>query len=160
PQPAEFGAVPQKKYLVAGLPRQQVDMVGKLMADGTRTLASLQLVPVSLFNAFEFAHPDVFANQAFFLLDFGHTTSTMIMGTKRELVLIRTVDFGGKTLVDSLASMSGENTATVISILESEDELMIENTRLALNVITREIGSSIGFFEGRHEETVGQVWVS
>jgi Tfp pilus assembly PilM family ATPase len=161
PLAAEFGSVPQKKYLVAGLPRTQVDTLGKVLAEsGTRTLASVQLTPISLFNAFEFAQPEVFANQAFFLLDFGHNTSTMIMGSKRELVLIRTVDFGGRTLVESLASMSGENPATVISILESEDELMIENTKLGLNAITREIGSSIGFFEGRHEETVGQVWVS
>jgi Tfp pilus assembly PilM family ATPase len=27
-------------------------------------------------------------------------------------------------------------------------------------MLTREIGSSIGFFEGRREETVGQVWIS
>jgi Tfp pilus assembly PilM family ATPase len=161
PLVGEFGAPPQKRYLVAGLPREQVDTVGKLMSDnGGGTVAAVQLAPISLFNAFEFAQPEVFGNQAFFLLDFGHTTSTMIMGSKRELVLIRTVDFGGRALVESLSSLSGESQATVIKTLECEDELMIENTRLALNAITREIGSSIGFFEGRHEETVRQVWVS
>jgi Tfp pilus assembly PilM family ATPase len=161
PATAEFGTAQQKRYLVAGLPRQQVDMVGRIVTDGaSRSLAALQLAPVSLLNAFEFAYPDIFNNQAFFLLDFGHTTSTMIMGLKRELVLIRTVEFGGKSFIDSLATMSGENPATVMSVLDSEDELMIENTRLGLHAITREIGSSIGFFEGRHEETVAKVWVS
>jgi Tfp pilus assembly PilM family ATPase len=37
---------------------------------------------------------------------------------------------------------------------------MIENARVAISNLTREIGSSIGFFEGRREETIGQVFVS
>jgi Tfp pilus assembly PilM family ATPase len=161
PIPVEYGAPAQKRYLVAGMPRDQVDVVGKLVQEsGAGNLASLQLAPVSVFNAFEFAQPEVFNQQAFFLLDVGHTTSTMLVGTKRELVLIRNIEFGGKTLVDTLSALSGTPQELVLGTLEQDDELMVENARLALNMLTREIGSSIGFFEGRREEAIGQVWIS
>lgn len=161
PIQAEFGAPAQKRYLVAGMPREQVELVGKLIEEsGAGSLTSLQLAPVSVFNAFEFARPEVFNNQAFFLLDVGHTSSTMLVGSKRELVLIRNIDFGGKTLMDTLCALSGTPQELLLSTLEQDDELMVENARLALNMLTREIGSSIGFFEGRREEAIGQVWIS
>jgi type IV pilus assembly protein PilM len=161
PVTAEYGQQSQKRYLVAGLPREQVGMVGKVIQDsGAGNLASLQLAPITLFNAFEFAHPDLFAEHAFFLLDIGHTNSTMMVGSKKELVLIRNIEFGGKTLIETMCNLSGLDRELVLHTLEQEDELMMENARLALNQLTREIGSSIGFFEGRREETVGQVWVS
>ena len=37
---------------------------------------------------------------------------------------------------------------------------MVENTRMALMLLSREVGSSIGFFEGRREETISRIWVS
>ena len=59
-----------------------------------------------------------------------------------------------------MCGLSGLDRELVLHTLEQEDELMVENARLSLSQLTREIGSSIGFFEGRREETVGQVWVS
>jgi Tfp pilus assembly PilM family ATPase len=159
--PIESATGPQKRYLVAGLPREQVNEIGTAFhAGGAPPVAALQLAPVAVFNAFEFAQEDVFNNHAFFLLDIGHNSTTMLIGSKRELVLIRTVEFGGKSLIDTLRSLSGENRETVIQALAQEDEVMVENTRMALMALTREIGSSIGFFEGRREETIRQVWVS
>lgn len=151
----------QKRYLVAGLPRVYVTGMSEAFERGKiKDIASLQLASVSVFNAFEFAQPDVFNNQAFFLLDLGHTSSTMMIGVKRELVLIRNIDFGGKTLLEALCSLSGESTSVVFKALEQEDEIIVENARMALMAFTREIGSSIGFVEGRREETIGQIWVS
>ena len=49
---------------------------------------------------------------------------------------------------------------SVLQALDQEDEVMVENARMALMALTREIGSSIGFFEGRREDTIRQVWVS
>jgi Tfp pilus assembly PilM family ATPase len=84
----------------------------------------------------------------------------MMIGAKRELVLVRSIDFGGRILVETLMALSGETQEAVISALENEDELMVENARMALMLITREIGSSIGFFEGRREETIGKIYLS
>ena len=37
---------------------------------------------------------------------------------------------------------------------------MIETARLSLAALTREISSSIGFFEGRHEENIAKIYLS
>lgn len=151
----------QKRYFVAGLPRTQVSAIGDIIEKcGTGSLVSLQLAPISVFNAFAFAQPDIFNNGAFFLLDVGHEGSTMMLGSKRELVLIRNIDFGGRDFLDSLCTLSGQNREIVLSLLDQEDELVVENARIALNSLTREIGSSIGFFEGRRDETIGKIYIS
>jgi type IV pilus assembly protein PilM len=151
----------QKRYLVAGLPRTEVTQLAQVFEQGGLTnVAAVQLAPITVFNAFEFAHKEVFDNQAFFLVDFGHASSTMMIGAKKELALIRTVEFGGKSLVDTLCNLSSESPDTVLSALAQEDEVMVEYARMAITALTREIGSSIGFYEGRHEETIRQIWVS
>ena len=159
--PVESEQGPQKRYLVAGLPRTHVHEIGTAFHEGgAPPIATLQLAPLAMFNAFEFAQREVFENHAFFLLDIGHNSATMMLGVKKELVLIRTVEFGGKALIETLRSLSGEVRQTVIQALDQEDEVMVENARMALMALTREIGSSIGFFEGRREDTIRQVWVS
>ena len=159
--PVESSQGPQKRYLVAGLPRTHIHEIGTAFHEGgAPPIAALQLAPVAIFNAFEFAQEEVFNEHPFFLLDIGHNSATVMVGAKRELVLIRNVEFGGKALIETLCGLSGEGRYTVIQALAHEDELMVENARMALVALTREIGSSIGFFEGRREETIRQVWVS
>jgi type IV pilus assembly protein PilM len=148
------------RYLVGGLPRAQVTSVHKALDGANANIHALQLGPISLFNAFEFGHPQVFAEEAFFLVDIGFASSTMVLGAKRELVLVRTVDVGGQSIIEALMALSGESRDAVLIALEQEDEFMVENARVALGNLTREIGSSIGFFEGRREETIGRVYLS
>ena len=150
----------RKKYLVGGLPRNQVSVLQEAFQSHLPQVDVLQLAPICSLNAFEFAFPEVFNTQAFFLVEIGHVHSTVMVGVKRELVLIRTIDFGGKALLDALTSLSGEQRELVFQALEEEDEVMVEYTRVALNALIREIQSSIGFLEHRHEETVAKVYVS
>ena len=153
--------VPQRRYLVAGLPRTEIAQLSQTFeAGGLGNVAAVQLAPVTVFNAFEFAQKEVFDNHSFFLIDFGHLSSTMMIGARRELSLIRSVEFGGKSLVEALCGLSGESPETVLSALSAEDEVMVEYARMALMALTREIGSSIGFYEGRQEEMISQIWVS
>jgi Tfp pilus assembly PilM family ATPase len=159
--PIESEQGPQKRYLVAGLPRTHIHEIGTAFHEGgAPPITGLQLAPIAMFNAFEFAQPDVFNNHSFFLLDIGHNSATMMVGSRKELVLIRNVEFGGRALIETLRSLSGEDRQTVVRALDQEDEVMVENARMALMALTREIGSSIGFFEGRREEAIRQVWVT
>jgi len=150
----------RKRYLVGGLPRAQVSLVGSAVEQSGANVGALQLAPICAFNAFEFAHPEVFNEQAFFLVDIGHTNSTVMVGSKRELILVRSIDFGGKTLLESLETMSDEPRESIIQALEQEDEVMGEYARVALSPLVREIQSSIGFLEHRHEETISRIFVS
>jgi Tfp pilus assembly PilM family ATPase len=154
------GGAPRMRYLVGGLPRTEVQNVADALRQASLTPGGMQLAPVCIFNAFEVAHPEKFNNEAFFLVDVGHATSTVVAGVKREMVLVRSIDFGGKALLEALAGLSGEGPSSVFDALEMEDEVMVEYTRVAINSLTREIGSSIGFFEARHEETIASVYVT
>jgi type IV pilus assembly protein PilM len=156
--PTETDALGRKRYLVGGLPRTQVTMVGSALQHSGNDVSAMQLAPICAFNAFEFAFEEVFNNQAFFLVDIGHTNSTMMVGLKRELILVRNIDFGGKALIEALTSLSGEGREAVLQALEQEDEVMIEFARVAINALIREIQNSIGFLEHRHEETIPKIY--
>jgi Tfp pilus assembly PilM family ATPase len=153
-------AAPRMRYLVGGLPRTDVQNVADALNSASLPPNALQLAPICIFNAFEMAFPEKFANEAFFLVDVGHATSTVVAGAKKEMVLIRSIDFGGKALLEALEGLSGEGPSSVFEALEMEDEVMVEYTRVAINNLTREIGSSIGFFEARHEETIAKIYVT
>lgn len=155
------GSSERQRYLVGGLPRAHVMQVGEAFEKcGAGQLGAMQIAPICAFNAFEFAHEEVFNNHAFFLVDIGHTSSTMMVGVKRELVLVRTIDFGGRALVEALTGLSGESRENVFSAMEQEDEVMVEYTRVALNSLIREVQSSIGFLEHQREQVVDRVFVS
>jgi Tfp pilus assembly PilM family ATPase len=156
----EPDAAGRKRYLVGGLPRTTVALVGSAVEQAGHDVTAMQLAPICAFNAFEFAYADVFNHQAFFLVDIGHTSSTVMVGVKRELILVRTIEFGGKALVEALVGLSGEGRQAVFQALEEEDEVMVEYTRVALNALVREIQNSIGFLEHRREETIGKIYVS
>jgi Tfp pilus assembly PilM family ATPase len=57
-------------------------------------------------------------------------------------------------------SNGAPNAGEAFRLLEAYDELTVENARLSLAALTREIASSIGFFEGRREENITRVYVS
>jgi len=150
----------RKRYLVGGLPRAHVTMLHQSLESQVGIVDALMLAPICALNAFEFAFPAVFNTQAFFLVEIGHVNSTVMVGVKRELVLVRTIDFGGKALMEALTALSGESEELVFKALEQDDEVMVEYTRVAVNALVREIQSSIGFLEHRHEETISKVFVS
>jgi type IV pilus assembly protein PilM len=149
------GGAPRLKYLVGGLPRARVSHINEAFQKNRRPVQVLQLAPVCAFNAFEFAKPDAFKNEAFILLDIGHLSSTVTVGVKSELILVRSIDYGGKALHEALKSaveMGGD--------AAPGDESMNEIARVSLSALTREVSSSIGFFEGRREETITRVFIS
>ncbi len=157
---AESGQSNYPRYLVGGLPRTEVAQIGEAVEKTGSTLGAMQLGPVCAFNAFELANPEVFTNEAFFLVDIGHATTTVMVGVKRGLVLVRSIEFGGQPFIDALTGLSGEDHETVFAALEQEDEVMVEYTRVALNALVREIQNSIGYLEHRHEETIRQLYIS
>jgi type IV pilus assembly protein PilM len=150
----------KQRYLVGGLPRPQISGVHQALEAASTNVHGMQLAPVALFNAFEFAQPELFTQHGFLLVDIGFSSSAMILGAKRELVLVRTVDVGGQSIVEALMALSGESREAVLIALEQEDEVMVENARMALMNLTREVSSSIGFFEARREESISQIFVS
>lgn len=157
--PAANG-VAQMKYLVGGMLRPVVKQISEACTK-TRVAADiLQLAPVCSFNAFEFAYPQIFANDAFLLLDMGHLQSTVLIGSKRELVLVRSIDYGGKALTQALTADGALDATAARVMMEEGDAGMADICRNSLNRLATEVRNSIGFFEGQHEQSIHRIFVS
>lgn len=159
PEPAQPGE--QLKYLVAGVPRTRVGMIDQAFQEQRKSsVHAIGLAPLCSFNAFEFAQPEIFNHEAFLLLDIGHNHSTVTVGAKRELVLVRAIEYGGQTFTEALVSHGACDSDEALRLLDEGDEITTDNARLLLAALTREISSSIGYFEGRREENIARVHVS
>jgi type IV pilus assembly protein PilM len=166
PDPAEksngggTGVVTQTKYLVGGMLRSQVKLIAAAASKLRVSAEVLQLAPVCSFNAFEFAYPEIFANDPFLLLDMGHLQSTVLIGSKSELVLVRSIDYGGKALMQALTAEDALDADAAWLMVQQGDEGMTEICRNSLARLGTEVRNSIGFFEGQREEGISRIFVS
>jgi Tfp pilus assembly PilM family ATPase len=148
------------KYLVGGMLRQTVKQISEAMSKTRVPVEILTLAPVCSFNAFEFAYPEIFNNEAFLLLDMGHAQSTVLMGSRGELVLARSIDYGGKALTHALTADGSLEKAAAWTMVQQGEEGMTEICRNSLARLATEVRNSIGFFEGQREESINRIFVS
>ena len=116
--------------------------------------------PIAAFNAYEFADEETFSTDAFMLVDIGHTTSTVTIGVKRELLMVRSIEYGAQSLIDALVSLGGGSPSEAMASLNRGDEMMMEAARLSLTTLTRELSNSIGFVEGYCDQSVARILLS
>lgn len=154
------GGVAQTKYLVGGMLRPTVKQISEACSKSRVSADILQLAPVCSFNAFEFAYPDIFAKDAFLLLDMGHLQSTVLIGSKKELVLVRSIDYGGKALTQALTADGALDANAARVMMQQGDAGMTEICRSSLARLATEVRNSIGFFEGQHEQSIHRIFVS
>ena len=158
--PAAANGRAQSRYVVGGLPRKSVEQVSAALAKNKSQADRLHLAPLCNYNAFEYAHPDVFANEAFVLADIGHVETRVLAGSRKELVLARTIDYGGADFLKAITNNGGVDQATAMTLIEQNDPGMMEAGRASLLRLARELRSSIGFFEGQREEGIARVYFS
>ena len=148
------------RYLVAGMLRSSVKHLVEAMSKIRLTADILQLAPICSFNAFQFAYPEIFSNDAFLLLDMGHTQSTVLIGNKGELELVRSIDYGGLALGQALTADNAIDPQAAWSMVQEADAGMADICRTSLTRLATEVRNSIGFFEGQHEESISRIFVS
>ena len=148
------------RYLVGGLPRSDVTEIYDAFEKNRTTISRLQLASLATFNAFEFAKPDIFANEAFMLVDIGHDETVVMLGCKRELVLVRTIDYGGRHFIEAISGEGAIDLAAAITLVEKGDPGLNEVGRASLLTLVHQLRSSIGFFEGQREENIARVHFS
>ncbi len=159
PVPASNGNA-KTKYLVGGMLRPTVKQISEACSKSRVSADILQLAPVCSFNAFEFAYPETFAKEAFLLLDMGHLQSTVMIGSQRELVLVRSIDYGGKALTHALTADGALDASAARVMMQEGDAGMAEICRGSLARLATEVRNSIGFFEGQHEQSIHRIFVS
>lgn len=158
--PIEAAPGGKTRYLVGGLLRPRVQEINDALGKTKTSANILQLAPVCSFNAFEFAYPEAFANDAFLLLDMGHEQSTVLIGYKTELMLVRSVDYGGKQFAEALVADGAVDFETARVLMQQGDAGMAETCHSSLLGLATEVRNSIGFFEGQREESIHRIFVS
>ena len=156
----QSGVMTKTKYLVGGLLRNVVKQISEAMSKTKVTPDILQLAPVCSFNAFEFAYSEIFHKEAFLLLDMGYSQSTVLIGSKAELVLVRSIDYGGKALTQALTADGALDANAAWVMIQQGDAGMADICRASLNRLATEVRNSIGFFEGQREEGINRIFVS
>lgn len=156
----QSGVITQTKYLVGGMLRSTVKQIVEAAGKVKMAPDIVQLAPVCSFNAFEFAYPEIFQNEAFLLLDMGHTQSTVLLGSKGELVLVRSIDYGGKHLSHALTADGALDEKAAWTMIQEGDPGMTEICRASVLKLGTEVRNSIGFFEGQREESIQRIFVS
>ncbi|HEY2123825.1 MAG TPA: pilus assembly protein PilM [Chthoniobacterales bacterium] len=148
------------RYLVAGMLRSSVKHLAEALGKIRLSADILQLAPICSFNAFEFAYPEIFNTDAFLLLDMGHIQSSVLIGNKGELELVRSIDYGGMALGQALTADNAIDQRAAWSMVQEADAGMSEICRTSLTRLATEVRNSIGFFEGQHEESITRIFVS
>ncbi len=151
---------PKQKVLVAAARQQLVDDY----VEGSKRAGFIadQIVPglIGPVNAFELAHPDVFANEVAALVDLGFKNSSISILQQGELILSRTVAIGGDRLTNGLAESLNISYAEAEGIkvgMPTEVQAQLESLVLPLG---RELRASIDFFEHQQDRPVTQVYVT
>lgn len=153
-------SAPKARVLVGGAKRQVLEHYQQaarhagIMVD--------QIVPclVCPANAFELAHPDLFAKEVVALVDIGFKTSSISILQNGELKLSRVVMIGGDKLTAGLAESMSVSYAEAegIKIGLPEEVQMLMQTMIT--PLGRELRASIDFFEHQQDRPVGHVFVS
>lgn len=154
------GRLKPLRYLVGGLPRTEVAAVSAAFARNRTAADRMQLAPICNYNAFETSQRDVFTRNSFVLVDIGHLETRVLVGAKKELVLVRTIDYGGNHFVEAVAAEGAIDRESAIMLIEQNDAGMVDAGRASLKMLARELRSSIGFFEGQREEPIDRVYFS
>jgi type IV pilus assembly protein PilM len=158
--PVQTAVATKTRYFVGGMLRSSVKNLIEAFSKARISADLLQLAPACSFNAFEFAYPEIFNNDAFLLLDMGHTQSTVLIGSKGELVLVRSISYGGKALGQALTADGAIEAEAAWSMVQEADAGMAEICRASLSRLATEVRNSIGFFEGQREESINRIFVS
>lgn len=153
----------RRRYLVGGLPRVQVNRVAEALTKGRVYADRLGLAPIANYNAFGRAFElegAASADEAFLLADIGHEETRVLAGTGRELVLVRSVEYGGRHFLDAVSGEGAIDRDAAITLVEQGDAGMAEAGHASLAGLARELRSSIGFFEGQREQSIRRVFFS
>ncbi|MGZ4971957.1 MAG: pilus assembly protein PilM [Limisphaerales bacterium] len=111
-------------------------------------------------NAFEFAHPDIFATKVVALVDLGFKHSTINIVSKGNLLLSRVVEIGGDKLTSGLSESMGISYAEAEGIKVGMPAEVEGHLQPLVAPLGRELRASVDFFEHQNDQHVESVYIS
>lgn len=166
--PTKIAPVADPKAAAAAQPKQRVLATGmkqQLVNDFTAGIRAAGLTPdhivpglIGPANSFEFAHPQLFAQEVVALVDLGFRNTTISVLNSGELALSRVVALGGDRITAGLAETMGISYAEAEGIkvgMATEVQGALESL---LSPLGRELRASLDFFEHQQDKPVSQVF--
>jgi type IV pilus assembly protein PilM len=154
------GGLHKQKVLVAGAKGQLLDDLQEAIK--TAGFTADHIVPnlIGPVNAFEFAHPEEFANEVVALIDIGFNGSTICLLQQGELVLSRVLTTGSDQLTTELGEAMGISYAEAEGIKVGMPQEVQDQLAALIGPLGRELRASLDFYEHQNDRPVTHVYVS
>jgi type IV pilus assembly protein PilM len=158
--PAAKGTVQKFKVWAGGVKTNFINEVQTAVKSAGFVPDVVALTVLGAVNAFEFAHPDIFATKVIALVDLGFRSSTISIVSKGNLLLSRVVEIGGDRLTAGLSESMGISYAEAEGIKVGMPIEVDAHLQPLVAPLGRELRASIDFFEHQHEQHVESVYIS
>jgi type IV pilus assembly protein PilM len=158
--PAAKGSVQKFKVWAGGAKSNFINEVQNAIKVAGFLPDQLALTIVGPVNAFEFAHPDIFATKVIALVDLGYKTSSINIVSKGSLLLSRVVEIGGDRLTAGLSESMGISYAEAEGIKIGMPTEVDAHLQPLIAPLGRELRASIDFFEHQNDQHVENVYLS
>jgi type IV pilus assembly protein PilM len=154
------GGLYKQKVLVAGAKEQLLEDLQEAIRNAG--YAPDHVVPnlIGPINAFEFAHPEEFANEVVALIDIGFGGSAICLLEQGELVMSRVLTTGSDQLTSELADSMGISYAEAEGIKVGMPQEVQDQLGSLIGPLGRELRASIDFYEHQNDRQVTQVFIS
>lgn len=159
-QKPKSGGLQKQKVLVAGAKGQLLDDLQEAVKTAGYTPDHVVPNVVGPINAFEFAHPEAFANDVVALIDIGFNGSTICLLQQGELVMSRVLATGSDQLTTELAEAMGISYAEAEGIKVGMPQEVQNQLEILIGPLGRELRASLDFYEHQNDRPVTQVFVS
>jgi len=154
------GGIQKRKILVAGARAQMLDDLQDAMKSAGYTPDHVVPNLVGPINAFEFAHPEDFANEVVALIDIGFSGSTICLLQQGELVMSRVLTTGSDQLTAELGDAMGVSYAEAEGIKIGMPHEVQDQLAALIGPLGRELRASLDFYEHQNDRPVTRVYVS
>jgi type IV pilus assembly protein PilM len=145
--------------LVGGVSKTDVQYVRDVLQRARLEPLMLDLSAIAALNALEVNFPEAFQKGSLMLVDMGHRFTSMTFVLDGKPTLTRIMHFGGATVTEYLSQLLSLDLAAAEEEKHKMSEPMLPLVRNAISPLSKEIRSSIDFFERQHETALGRAFV-
>jgi type IV pilus assembly protein PilM len=154
------GGLQKQNVLVAGAKAPLLEDLQEAMKTAGFTPDSVVPNLIGPVNAFEYAHPEDFANEVVALFDIGFSGSTISLLQQGELVMSRVLTTGSDQLTNELADAMGISYAEAEGIKVGMPQEVQDQLQALVGPMGRELRASLDFYEHQNDRPVTKVYVS
>lgn len=142
-----------KKYAVSLMPRDLVAQYKEAFEHSRLNINSLMLAPLANLNAFISQQSD---EENFIIVDIGANNTNVVLSSRGD-VLVRPIQFGGQTALETIQETEAIDEETFIKSLHSDDEI-VESVYKILTPLWSQTAKTLNYIETICEKHVDRIF--